>query len=129
MGIDGFERIYNSATGQVNELIDECQNNHYTVNEYVIDAGSDNHHVCPGCPIGQTYIEEITIDKVDRLIKELEKRQYEIENDLGWHRVYPVRTTHQINHTIQFYSGLNERFKNDFASKLPSGVSGPGGRN
>lgn len=129
MGIDGFERIYNAATPEINELIDECQKNHYSVNEYLNDGGSDNHHVCPGNPLGQTYLEDITCDKVETVIKDVEKRQFELENNMNWHRSYPIKTKAQIDHTILFYSSLNSRFKMEFTSRTTPGGIGSGTRN
>lgn len=126
--IDGFERVYNSATPEINTLIDDCISLHYSVNDYLDDVGSDNHHVCPGCPIGHTYTGEITVDKAQTMIRDLEKRQYEIDNGLGWHRVYAPIPQWSLTKMIQFYQGLNEKFKQEFINNTTPGVSGPGNR-
>jgi hypothetical protein len=128
LNIDGFERVYNSAKQEVNDLIDECISEHYSVNDYVDDVGSDNPHVCPGCPIGHTYTEPITVDKAQTMIRDLEKRQYEIDNGLGWHRVYPHVPQWSIDKMIQFYASLNNKFKLEFANSINPGVSNPGNR-
>lgn len=128
LGIDGFERIYNAATPEVNAMIDECQAAHYTVNEYVDDAGSDNHHVSHGCHIGHKYTEPIPVSATEVLFKELCKRQYELLNGLAWHRVYPPKSEQELNRTINFYRSLNDKFKREFVTRTSPGGTGSGTR-
>jgi len=116
--IDGFELTHNGSSKEINDMIQRCIGETYSVNDYVFTGGSDLHHKGDKCTIGQANGKDITPKDVETLLIEIRKLQYEREQGLRCHRVYREVLDHDIESILTRYETLGNNFRQEWIDEV-----------